>query len=62
MSRQFIRVEVILTEPEAEGLRREAIRLGEGTLGAAIRKRLGWPEVAYGLQVARKRAAKEAEA
>lgn len=56
MSRRFIRAEVILTEPEAESLRREALFLAEGTLGAAIRKRLGLPEVAYGLKVALKRA------
>lgn len=56
MSRRFIRVEVIFTEPEAESLRREALFLGEGTLGAAVRKRLGLPETAYGLKAALKQA------
>ena len=44
----FFKVTVVLTAKEYATLRHEAAFLGPGTVGAAIRKRLGWYVTPYG--------------
>jgi hypothetical protein len=51
----FYKVSVILTEKEFKALRLETLWTGEGTYSAAIRKRMGMGEIAYGFKSAWKR-------
>jgi len=44
----FFKVTVVLTAKEYATLRHEAAFLGPGTVGSAIRKRLGWYVTPYG--------------
>jgi hypothetical protein len=45
---KFFKVTVVLTAKEYATLRHEAALLGPGTVGAAIRKRLGWNVMPWG--------------
>ena len=45
---KFFKVTVLLTASEYTTLRHEAALLGPGTVGSAIRKRLGWNAMPYG--------------
>jgi len=45
---KFFKVTVILTAKEYATLRNESALLGPGTVGAAIRNRLGWSVTPYG--------------
>lgn len=50
MPQGFRKVSVLLTETEYQNLRKVAAVTGEGTVGAAIRRALKWPETPYGLK------------
>lgn len=52
-------IHVIVTEKELTELRHEASLLASGRADAALRVRAGWPEQAYGLKAALRRALEE---